>query len=296
MHSSENPIQQLVDLSPDGIVVIAEEGSIKHANPAFEQLVDDAAPAGKSIYQMMDSAERGRAKLFFGEIIEGNPAETLLTVMLLRQSGSTIPVEIAAGTCVWSGEPCTELVVRDVTERRTAEAQLRDNIEFDAKRQLLRHFLATMAYRTQKALRGAPDDFGDFRVAPGVRSPHQLLHHMSGVLRYAYSHFEPLDTRQPMRETFSAEIQAFHDVLEGLSRHLDQGTPLAGSTAERLLQGPLADVTTHAGQLAMLRRLAGSPVPPENFHDADVSPNNLNPDQPSPASPDAEWLDAEGLR
>ena len=126
----------------------------------------------------------------------------------------------------------------------TVEAQLRDTIELEAKRRLLRHFLATLAYRTQKSIRGAPDDFGDFRVAPGVRTPRQLLHHMSGVLRYAHSHFEPIETRQPMRETFAAEVQAFHDVLEGLGRHLDQGTPLADTTAERLLQGPLADATT----------------------------------------------------
>lgn len=30
------------------------------------------------------------------------------------------------------------------------------------KRTLLRHFLAALAYRTQKALRDAPADFGDF--------------------------------------------------------------------------------------------------------------------------------------
>jgi hypothetical protein len=48
---------------------------------------------------------------------------------------------------------------------------------------------------------------------------------------------------------------------------------------------------THAGQLAMLRRLAGSPIPPENFLVADVSPDNLGPDQPEPASPDRDWPD-----
>ena len=31
-----------------------------------------------------------------------------------------------------------------------------------AKNEMLRHFLAALAYRTQKALRDAPSDFGDF--------------------------------------------------------------------------------------------------------------------------------------
>ena len=45
----------------------------------------------------------------------------------------------------------------------------------------------------------------------------------------------------------------------------------------------------HAGQLALLRRLAGSPVPPENFIFADISPEHLGPDQPHPRSPDKDW-------
>jgi hypothetical protein len=56
-------------------------------------------------------------------------------------------------------------------------------------------------------------------------------------------------------------------------------------TPERLLQGPLADAMTHAGQLAMLRRLAGSPVPPEDFSVADIQGTRLGPNQPYPVSP-----------
>jgi hypothetical protein len=49
---------------------------------------------------------------------------------------------------------------------------------------------------------------------------------------------------------------------------------------------------THAGQIAMLRRLAGSPVPPENFIVADISAARLGADQPEPASPDAQRPEA----
>ncbi|MBI4471028.1 MAG: hypothetical protein HY646_00060, partial [Acidobacteria bacterium] len=45
----------------------------------------------------------------------------------------------------------------------------------------------------------------------------------------------------------------------------------------------------HAGQLALLRRLAGSPVPPEDFSKAGIDSNNLGPNQPDPVSPDEEW-------
>jgi len=52
-------------------------------------------------------------------------------------------------------------------------------------RQLLPRFLAALAYRTQKAVRGAPADFCAFRAAPGVSTPYALLWHMTGVIGYA---------------------------------------------------------------------------------------------------------------
>ncbi|MFQ5691237.1 MAG: hypothetical protein ACE5HQ_13315 [Gemmatimonadota bacterium] len=84
--------------------------------------------------------------------------------------------------------------------------------------------------------------------------------------------------------------------LERLGEHLERGTQPRGTTAEKLLQGPFADAMTQAGQLALLRRLAGNPIPPENFHQATISKENLGPDQAPAARPDATWLDAEGRR
>ncbi|QYO67537.1 hypothetical protein [Leptolyngbya sp. 7M] len=60
-------------------------------------------------------------------------------------------------------------------------------------------------------------------------------------------------------------------------------------TEEKMLQGPLADAMTHAGQLAMLRRIHGAPVPPENFIYAEIDAANLTTDQPEPVRPDEEW-------
>jgi hypothetical protein len=89
------------------------------------------------------------------------------------------------------------------------------------------------------------------------------------------------------------EVGRFHGLLQDLARHIDTGTELRdGMTPERLLQGPLADAMTHAGQLAMLRRLEGSPVPPEDFSVADIQGTRLGPDQPDPVSPDDDWPDA----
>ena len=163
----------------------------------------------------------------------------------------------------------------------------------DDKRSLLRHFLAALAYRTQKALRDAPAEFGDFRAADRVRTPAELIRHMTSVLGYARTFFIGGQYRPEPLPSLNEEIIRFHNMLEDLARHIEAGTPLLeGMSAERLLQGPFSDAMTHAGQLAMLRRLAGVPVPPENFILADIEPERLGIEQAKAVSPDEKWAEA----
>lgn len=163
----------------------------------------------------------------------------------------------------------------------------------DDKRKLLRHFLAALAYRTQKALRDAPAEFADFRAAEEIRTPAELLRHMTSVLGYARTFFTGGQYRPEPLPSLNEEIARFHQMLEELARHLEAGTTLPEEmTAERLLQGPFSDAMTHAGQLAMLRRLAGVPVAPENFVFADITPERLGIEQAEPVKPDEEWAEA----
>jgi hypothetical protein len=160
------------------------------------------------------------------------------------------------------------------------------------ERALLRHFLAALAYRTQKALRDAPDDFGDFRPSQDVRTPSELVRHMTSVLGYARTFFIGGRYRPEPEPDLATEVQRFHAMLADVAAHLERGDALTGTTPARLLQGPFADAMTHAGQLALLRRLAGSPVAPENFIVANIDSANLGPDQPPPVSPDRKWPEA----
>jgi hypothetical protein len=163
----------------------------------------------------------------------------------------------------------------------------------DEKQNLVRHFLAALAYRTQKALRGAPGEFGDFRAAEGVRTPAELVRHMTSVLGYARTLFTGGQYWPEPLPTLTEEVKRFHYVLEELASQIESGAPMReGLSMENLLQGPLSDAMTHAGQLAMLRRLAGVPVPPENFVFADIKPERLGAEQPEPAQPDEKWAEA----
>lgn len=161
-------------------------------------------------------------------------------------------------------------------------------------RRLLQHFLAALAYRTQKALRGAPERFASFRAGPTTRTPKELLWHRTGVIGYARTMLHGGRCTPPELSTFAEEIARFHETLEALSADFGNPSLEARITDEQFLQGPLSDAMTHAGQLAMLRRLAGSPVASENFIFAHVRADNLTTEQPEPAAPDAWWKPEDG--
>jgi hypothetical protein len=156
---------------------------------------------------------------------------------------------------------------------------------------LLQHFLAAIAYRTQKALRDAPAHFPDFAAGHQIRTPVEILRHMTSLMGYAVTLY--VGGSYPMKPeplpTFAAEIVRFHERLELVNHHLEAGTPLREIALPQLLQGPLADVMTHVGQLALLRRFADAPVAPENFIHAEIQRNRLGPEQALPARPDEDW-------
>ncbi|HXM38020.1 MAG TPA: hypothetical protein VN908_05085 [Gemmatimonadales bacterium] len=161
----------------------------------------------------------------------------------------------------------------------------------DRDRALLRHFLAAIAYRTQKALRGAPEHFASFSAGHRARTPVELLRHMASLMGYVRTLF--LGGSYPVKPdplpTFKHEIARFHENLQAVGDVLASETPLREISTEQLLQGPIADVMTHVGQLALLRRLADAPVAPENFIYADIQGDRLGPEQAPPARPDKQW-------
>ena len=159
----------------------------------------------------------------------------------------------------------------------------------NVSRHLLQHFLAALAYRTQKALRDAPEGFGSFTPGVNVRSPHQLVWHMTSVIGYARTMLHGGTFSPPGLATLEDEITRFHDTLRALHYDFANEKLTAQISDEQFLQGPLADAMTHAGQLAMLRRMFGSPVASENFIFAKVSTDNVSAAQAEPAAPDASW-------
>jgi hypothetical protein len=152
-------------------------------------------------------------------------------------------------------------------------------------REALRHFLASIAYHATKAIRGAPENYPELDIGNGVRTPRRILHHITGVLSYAHSFYEHYDTTYFDHKPWEAEVEHFYETLTRLDESIRDGRPRE-VTEEQLLQGPLSDSMAHVGQMLMLRRMAGSPVPSENFIYADIRKGVVGPDQPEPVAPD----------
>jgi hypothetical protein len=134
----------------------------------------------------------------------------------------------------------------------------------------LRHFLEVIRYRCSKSIKSCPVHFPDLDVGSGIRKPIEIVAHMSFVLRCAQSVFEDIELNKDMM-TWEEEVTQFYNELDKLENYVAQGLPNRERIVEKLLQGPLSDVMTHVGQLAMLRRLGGDPIPDESFFDANIS-------------------------
>jgi hypothetical protein len=153
----------------------------------------------------------------------------------------------------------------------------------DEKRDLLRHCLAALAYRAARALEDAPDSFAHF--AGAGRRPVEILAHMGDLFDWALSIAEGKERwcRSEPR-TWAQEERRFFAALAAFDAFLASRKRLR-APVERLLQGPVADALTHTGQLAMMRRLAGSPIRGESFYDAAIAAGQIGARQPAPVRP-----------
>jgi len=139
-------------------------------------------------------------------------------------------------------------------------------------RALLRHLVATLSFRFAVSVNGAPTGFGEHDPGQGAMTPIQIVRHLSKMMRFVRSHFDKTQVvDQPELSDFEAECERFQESLAHLDESIAAAETLDIAQMKTFLQGPLADALTHIGQLAMLRRLAGSPVEKTNFLRAEIS-------------------------
>ena len=135
---------------------------------------------------------------------------------------------------------------------------------------MLRYTVATLAYRAGKAVRGAPESFGDFHTGQDGRTPVQILSHMGDLFDWALT---MTDGEAVWKDAaplpWDEEVARFFAALERFDARLQAGRPLA-NPATKVFAGPVADALTHTGQIAMLRRMAGAKIRGESYFKAEI--------------------------
>ena len=147
---------------------------------------------------------------------------------------------------------------------------------------MLRHTVATVVYRGAKTLRDVPEDFGAFRIKPGSRTPVEVLAHIGDLFDWALSMAEGKEVwHNSVPQAWDPEVERFFRSVHAFDGFLGSASAIACSP-ERLFQGPVADALTHIGQIAMLRRLNGSPIKGENYFKAEIAVGLVGREQGAP--------------
>ncbi len=152
----------------------------------------------------------------------------------------------------------------------------------DDKREMLRHTLATLAYRGAKAVRDAPPEFESFQASPTSRTPVQILTHIGDLMAWGRSMADgsrKWQTSTPL--PWAQEVERFFARMSEFESYLASDAPLQAA-AEKLFQGPVADALAHVGQLTFLRRVCGAPIRGENYFKADIASGRVGAEQAKP--------------
>ena len=148
----------------------------------------------------------------------------------------------------------------------------------DSALQMLRHTVATLAYRAEKVLREVPDGFADFRPSLSSRTPAEVLSHLGDLMEWGERMARGEMRWQPGVTTeWSAARDRFFRGLAALDAALT--APDAAPFTAVIFQGPVADALTHVGQLAMMRGMRGAPVRPESYARATITAGRVGLEQ-----------------
>jgi len=157
-----------------------------------------------------------------------------------------------------------------------------DSPAADPKRELLRHSLATLAYRGGKTVRNAPEGLAVFHAGEGVRTPGQILTHIGDLMDWGFSMANgKREWHDSKPLPWEKEVERFFAALKKFDDFLASSEPMQAPPG-KLFQGPIADALTHVGQIAILRRLAGDPVKGENYYKAEIVIGRVGADQAKP--------------
>lgn len=121
----------LLEQVRDGVVVV-QDGVCRYANPAAAEMGGYQVEkiVGKPLLDFVAPESREEVLDRYRKRMEGKPVPAFYEASLLRKDGTAFVAEISASIMGYGGRPADMMVVRDITERKRAEEELRASREY----------------------------------------------------------------------------------------------------------------------------------------------------------------------
>ncbi len=130
LRESEERYRTLVTLLPDAIFVNVDN-RVTLVNPAFCRLLGAGNPSqliGKSVLEIIHPVYREKVRERVNTSLAGEVVP-LMEEKYIRLDGTLVDVEATAVGIDWQGSKGSQVIVRDITDRKRAEADLRESEE-----------------------------------------------------------------------------------------------------------------------------------------------------------------------
>lgn len=124
--SERDRVAQISELAPDGILILSGDLRIKYLNLAARDLLlggDQHLGPRRELHDLLHPLHREQTERMLQDSWSGNRALTTLTSEFVDSEGRTVPAELNVRIVEWEHNPCLQVHIRDLGERRRLEAQ-----------------------------------------------------------------------------------------------------------------------------------------------------------------------------
>ncbi|NLD36914.1 MAG: PAS domain S-box protein [Desulfatiglans sp.] len=126
LRESELKYRNVVERANDGIIIL-QDGIIRYANPSIIELSgqDKKDFVGQPFSAYLHPNAKENIVDFYNRRLTGDLLYNIYETILLRKDGQEIYAEVNAGRITYEDKPADLVIIRDITERKRAQEELK---------------------------------------------------------------------------------------------------------------------------------------------------------------------------